>query len=419
MNEKLLHFIWKMKRYDAAGLSCTDGQPLQILHPGQANFDAGPDFLQARVMVGKVMLAGNIELHILSSDWDRHKHSADANYNNTILHVVWENDKPVSKELPTLELKGRISNLLLSKYRDMMENSSQYPCEGQIHTVPEIVVENWLQRIAIERLSEKSARMQAYNLENQNHWEESFWWMLARNFGGVVNGEAFEAMARTIPLNVLAKNKHQHIQLEAMLFGQANLLQPEASDPYAVMLSKEYKYLKKKYNLAPSFAIVKFLKMRPASFPTLRLSQLAQLIYKSNHLFSKCRESGNLHEVYDLFSLEANDYWSTHYRFDEPSDFKIKNLGRETIDNLILNTVIPAMFAFAQEMNDNRLKQKTLNWLEELPAENNKYTRLYTSKGCENKNALQSQAWLHLFKNYCSPKRCLECSIGGWLLKKG
>jgi len=417
MTERLLQYIWQFQYFDKGALCTKSDEPLQLIFQGTYNTNQGPDFLNAKIKIGKTIWAGSIELHIKSSDWKKHKHQTDKNYNNVILHVVWEDD---SKDniLPVLELKGRVSKILLQRYEAMMSQSTFIPCENMIDSVKSITWTSWKDRLLAERLLRKSKTAIAYAQENNYHWEEIFWWFLARNFGLKVNSEAFEAMARSLSLNILAKHKSQIHQLEALLFGQAGLLEEEFVDDYPKLLQKEYLFLKEKYGLKPTHQRLYFLRMRPGNFPTIRLAQLASLIHQSSHLFSKIIEAENVNEVKTMFDVAANDYWHYHYKFDNPSKYKVKDLGETMIDNMIINTICPLLFAYGTYHKDEKYKSKALKWLEGVKGESNRITKKFVALGIKNRNAYDSQAFIELKNEYCTQKRCLECAIGNAILKQ-
>lgn len=431
MNEKLLQYIWQFQYYNKGELTVVSGEPLQILSAGFYNTNQGPDFLNARIKIGKTTWAGNIELHLKTSDWIRHKHDEDENYKNVILHVVWEDDgikhalPAVANEknknsftgIPLLELKTCVPLLLLQRYRELMNTASFIPCEKMIYAVKEITWRSWKDRLVVERLMRKTVVVETYLNENNHHWEEAFWWLLAKNFGATVNTASFEEIARSVPVNLLAKHKEQIHQLEALLLGQAGLLEEKLDDSYYRLLQREYRFLKSKYRLKTVHQPVHFLRMRPGNFPTIRLAQLAALICHSAHLFSLIREMEGIKDVRRLFDITANDYWHYHYRFGEASVYRQKKTGDSFIDNIIINTVCPVLFAYGKYHDEQRYKDKALQWLEQTAAENNSITRGFGSLNTENKNAFDSQALIELKNEYCTKKRCLECGVGNVLLK--
>ncbi|HYM92665.1 MAG TPA: DUF2851 family protein, partial [Chitinophagaceae bacterium] len=395
MTERLLQFIWQFQYFNKNEITTSADEPLQILSAGRFNSNQGPDFSNAKIKIDKTIWAGTIELHIKTSDWGKHKYQKDKNYNTVILHVVWENDGKETS-IPILELKERISKILLQKYEELMNSSAFIPCEKSIHTVRDIVWKSWKERLLAERLLRKAKAVETFLQQNNYHWEETFWWLLARNFGMKVNADAFEAMAKSISINVLAKHKNQIHQLEALLSGQAGLLDKKFTEDYPKLLQKEYKFLKEKYLLKPIHQPVHFLRMRPGNFPTLRLAQLTMLIQGSAHLFSKIKEAGSVKLVRKWFDVTANDYWHYHYRFDEPSSFKKKNLGTAMSDNIIINTICPLLFAYGNYHDENKYKDKALKWMEETAVESNSIIKGFQKLEIETKNAFDSQALIEL-----------------------
>ena len=431
MTERLLQFIWQFQYFNKSELETIDGEKVQIQFAGQLNTNQGPDFSDAKIVIGKTIWAGTIELHIKTSDWNKHNHQSDKNYKNVILHVVWEDDGagnrnavPIKEteqssvdHIPVLELKGRVSKILLQRYEELMNSNSFVPCENSISTVKEITWKSWKDRLLVERLVRKFQTIESSLNENNFHWEETFWWMLARNFGIKVNADAFEAIARSISIKILAKHKTQIHQLEALLLGQAGLLENKFSEDYPLMLQKEYKFYKSKYNLKPINQPVFFLRMRPGNFPTIRLAQLAMLVHDSAHLFSKIKEADSVKDVKAWLDVTANDYWHYHYKFDEESAYRKKKLGAAMIDNIIINTVCPVLFAYGNYNDETKYKDKALKWLEQTSAEKNNITKGFQQLGIENKTSFDSQGLIELKNEYCNKKRCLECGIGNSILK--
>ncbi|MGB3008611.1 MAG: DUF2851 family protein [Chitinophagaceae bacterium] len=278
MTERLLHFIWQFQYFNKNDLVSTAGETVQVIFPGQYNTNQGPDFSDGKIKISKTTWAGTIELHLKTSDWIKHNHQSDKNYNNVVLHVVWEDDG-TKDAIPVLELRDRVSKILLQRYEELMKASSYIPCEKGIGAIRDITWKSWKDRLLAERLQRKTLAVEKFLSVNNFHWEETFWWMLARNFGIKVNADSFEAIARSIPINVLAKQKHQIHQLEALLLGQAGLLEENFKDDYPELLKREYKFLQTKYQLKPVSIPLHFLRMRPGNFPTIRLAQLAMLVH--------------------------------------------------------------------------------------------------------------------------------------------
>ncbi|MGN6248946.1 MAG: DUF2851 family protein [Ginsengibacter sp.] len=421
MKEDLLQYIWKFQYYNNNSLCSTNDEPICVLHPGNHNFNQGPDFTDAKIKINETLWAGNIEVHVNSSHWDLHKHSTDDNYRNIILHVVWNHDKEINdidgNVLPTLELQDKVSKILLDKYRQLMEVPQFIPCEKLPATLSGLALTAWKQRLAAERLLLKSENILKILQQTNYHWEETFWWLIAANFGLKVNSEAFKKIAQSLPLYLVAKHKNNVLGIEALLFGQAGLLKNDFADKYPSMLKKEYDFYSRKYKLKPVDEDLHFLRMRPANFPTIRLAQLAMLIHNSEHLFSKIKETGSAKELKEMFAVEANDYWHYHYTFDEESDFKIKRLGKTMIENILINTVAPIVFCYGLHHQDEFYKEKALRWLEEIGPEKNAITKGFENIGYENKNAFDSQAFIQLKNHYCNNKLCLDCAIGNSLIR--
>lgn len=418
MNERLLQFIWQFQYFNTAKLLTIQGEEVTILNPGVYNVNQGPDFLNARIKIGATHWAGNIELHVKTSDYLLHKHQLDKNYHHLILHVVYHNDTDLLHQIPTLELQPRISSVLLDRYATLLHNAPFVSCQSFLPAMSDLQWTAWKDRLVAERLQQKTDYIRKV-LDNVNgHWEQCFWQLLSRNFGYKVNADLFELMASSIDLNIIAKHKHSIVQLEALLMGQANMLSECFGDDYAQMLLREHRFLKNKYRLAQLNANPNFLRMRPANFPTIRLSQLAALLYKSNHLLSIIKEENSIDTLKKLFEVSANDYWSYHYKFDEATPYKEKLLGEEMIFNLFINTVIPVLFALGQSFGIEAYKTKALRWLEELPSENNNVIRAWKSFSVATKSALDSQALLQLKSAYCASRHCLNCAVGNHILRE-
>jgi hypothetical protein len=417
MNERLLHFIWQFQYYNKTDLILSSGDELQVITPGSVNTNQGPDFLNARIRIAGAMWAGSVEIHVSTSDWEKHMHDQDDHYRNVILHVVWDHDKKVN-DIPVLELNGRVARHLLQRYMRWMESSFFIPCENEIAFVDDIVWKSAKDRLLAVRLMRKSALIEALLEANNFHWEEIFWWMLARNFGMKVNAECFEAVARSLSIAILARHRQQPHQLEALLFGQAGLLENVFTEAYPGMLQKEYRYHAQKYGLERVHQLPLFLRMRPQNFPTIRLAQLAMLIHGSSHLFSRIRDADSLKQVKQWLTVTANDYWHYHYRFDEPCAFSRKTVGSTMADHIIINTIAPMLFAWGNYYGNQVFNRKAVSWLEETAAEKNHVTEGFSRSGIFSRSAFDTQALNELKTEYCDKRRCLECVIGNYLLKK-
>lgn len=417
MTERLLQYIWQFQHLNSYELKLRSGEDFKILHPGRYNNNQGPDFLEAKIRIGNTMWIGNIEIHIQTSGWNKHAHQHDPNFNNVILHVVWEDDLPLEESsVPLFILQDRVPKLLINQYNKWMNSSSFIPCGQRITETKPIVWMAWKERLLIERLQRKTGTVQLALQQNHYHWEETCWWMLARNFGIKVNSESFEAIARTLPVNLLSKHKNQLLQLESLLLGQASLLDNNFNEAYPQALQKEYQFYKTKYALQYVHQPVHFLRMRPAAFPTIRLAQLAKLIHTSGHLFSVIKEIQDQTQMRKLFVITAGDYWDHHYCFDEPSQFKVKSLGAQMIDNILINTIVPLLFAYGHIRKEPIYKERAIDWLAQIPPEHNSILQSFNSLGIENHSALDSQSLLELKSHYCDQKKCLDCAVGNELL---
>ena len=422
MRENFLHYLWRMKRLDLADLQTTQGEAITIHNFGSHNHHAGPDFLNAKIQIGETLWAGNVEMHLQSSEWLLHKHQEDAAYNNVILHVVLEEDQPIlrasGERIPCLEIKKRIPLKLINVYQKLLHNEHWIPCQHHFYHVSDLTKNLWLDRMLVERLEQKTEAIEQTLQGNNGNWEETFYQFLARNFGVKVNSQPFTALAQSLPLMTLAKHKNNAFQVEALLFGQAGLLEKEFVDDYPRQLKKEYQFLQKKYTLVPIDGVSwRFLRMRPANFPTIRIAQFATLIHQSVHLFSKILEIKKVEQIENLFDVQLSDYWVSHYVFDKASTTRQKSLGKNAIHLLVINTIVPFLFLYGKLKAETAYKDLALQLLEELPPEKNSTIDNWKKLGMSPQSAYQTQALLQLKNEYCSAQRCLECGIGGAILK--
>jgi len=422
IKESLLHYVWKYKLFDQTNIETTAGHKMKLISTGKHNSDAGPDFFNARIIMDNIEWAGNIEMHIKSSDWYKHKHQYDKNYDNVILHVVAEMDKEIVLQngeiIPTLEIGSLIPDNVLKNYEHISKSRDWIPCQQQIKNVKLLIVNSCLDRMLTERLERKTDEInQLLKLQKQN-WEEICYQLLAKNFGFKVNALPFQMLAQSLPLNILAKHKNNILQIEALLFGQAGFLEEECIDDYHLVLQKEYQFLKKKFKLKNlDRHIWKFLRLRPANFPTIRIAQFAQLVFKSSKLFSKLLEAKSLKEIIQYFELGTSEYWQTHYTFGKQSNKKNKHLGKAAIDIILINTVIPVLFAYGKSKSKVDIEERALDFLSQIKAEKNNIIDHWASVGIKADSAFQSQALLQLKNNYCKNKKCLNCTIGAQVLK--
>ena len=416
MREEFLYYLWENRLTDK-DLKTSESEAVDIVATGYRNTDSGPDYLEAKVQIGDKLWAGHVEIHVKASDWNRHGHQDDKAYQNVILHVVYENDAKVN-DIPTLELKGRFDPTLFTNYQRFVESKGWIPCAHSIAKVPPFTRLSWLDRMAIERLESKSESVNKILNANQFDWEDALYRLLMRYFGLKVNNEAFEYLANILPFKTLLKHADNLLQVEAMLMGCAGFLDGEFGEEHPRLLQREFAVMRAKFNLlAMPAERWKFMRMRPSNFPTIRLAQMAQLVHRNGTLFAKIREAKTVGEAKALFDVAATDYWETHWRIGVPTEPKAKHLGETTADVLIINAVVPLLFAYGKLHKDETVCDKALRFLDDTAAEDNAIIRHFASCGIGAENAMQTQALLHLFNIYCKRKRCLECRIGAVLLK--
>jgi len=419
MTEDFLHYIWKYGKFDSQNFRTTNGEKIEILSKGLHNRHAGADFSNAKIKIGDTIWAGNVEIHLHAGDWYRHKHDSNPAYNNVILHVVAEAAQATlrtsGEEIPTAVLP--IQPKLIEQYNNLMDKQLDIACAKQIHEIKPYIFEFWLEKLMVERLQEKSEAILFHFRQNKNNWELTFYQMLARNFGFKLNAQPFEQLARALPLIYLAKHKNNLHQIEAMLFGQAGFLADENGDEYYLSLQKEYHFLQKKFNLKPiEKHLWKFLRLRPVNFPTIRLAQFARLVHRSSALFSRIIETEKFENLMQLFDIQASDYWDTHYVFNKESKKQVKRFGKTAFQAVLINTVVPFLFLYGKEKDDNKLKDRALQFLNALPSEKNHLIKKWEKLNIKAENAAYSQALLQLKNEYCDKKRCLECAVGNALI---
>lgn len=415
-SEELLQHIWQFGLYNQHHLATIDGETLSVLHPGALNRNAGPDFTGARLRIGGMEWAGNVELHYRTSDWRRHGHHRNPRYDNVVLHVVFEHDAPFGAA-PCLELQHRIPKLLLKRYRTLRDCAAFVPCAPLLHRVEAEVWDPWKNRLLEARLERKAGMLLKWLEQSRFNWEEVCFRAVAQGFGMPVNTDAFLCLSFSMPFMLLARQRqHQH-RLEALLFGQAGMLGGSFTDAYPQELQREYLFLQHKYKLEPMAAHGwQWLRMRPSSFPTMRIACFASLLHNNPHLFSRLLETEHLPEAENIFFVEPSAYWGHHYRFDVPS-VHTAGIGKGTVQHLLINTVVPLLYLYGEYMGLPQYKQRALRFLRELPAENNRVLRGWAEEKVIPANAGDSQALLQLKQCYCDQKRCLECGVGHWLLR--
>lgn len=421
MKEDFLHYIWKFKKFDFRNLKTINGETLTIINVGQHLENSGPDFFNGQIIINDQKWAGNIEIHINASDWYLHQHERDSNYDNVILHVVWSYDTPIynksNSEIPVLQLRDFVPEDLLESYRSLSKSKSWIFCENQLATVDDFLLQNWLERLYIERLEDKAEIIFDLLKKSQNDWEAVLFVQLVKNFGLNYNGKIFQDNLFHLPFSVVRKECFNLSALEALLFGYNGLLGGNIDDVYCKELQASFVYLQQKYQLENAIAIKpQFFKLRPDNFPTIRLAQLANLFHSQPQLFSKILEAKSIEELYQLFAFSTSKYWEEHYNFGLSCDKKNRKLSKAFKDLLIVNTVIPMLFAY-HKSQDNDGTEALLAMIQNVSAESNHIIDKFKNYQVEVKNALQSQSLLQLKNNYCEKYKCLQCNIGISILK--
>lgn len=424
MQESFLHYIWQMQYYNKNALQTTDREAIVIVHPGILNDNAGPDFSGARLRIGGIEWSGSVELHIQSSQWKDHHHDTDPAYDNVILHVVWSMDSIITRRdgtaLPTVELKGRVDPALLRKYRQLVTSAFQIPCRRSLREVPEVVRWSAIERALVDRLERKSREILGLYEVSRKDWEEAFYLLLSRNFGFKVNSDPFLRLARAVPLKLIRKHSGSLLQVEALLFGVAGFLEGNGNDDYYARLQQEFRLLCIKFGLKEHMMMWsqwKFLRLRPANFPSLRIAQLASILHSNQQLFSRVLEIHEVKELLGIFSAEPSPYWKGHYHFKKVTGPGWHVLGKDSIHNILINTVAPAWAAYGMLHHDDVLLDRAIQLLKDLPAEENAITQNWKNVGIELHNSYDSQASIELFNNFCQKKRCLNCPIGAFLIR--
>lgn len=423
MREDYLHFLWEYQKRQKSSLHTTHGTSIVVLSPGLHNHLSGPDFFNSRVVIGDQEWAGNVEIHINSSDWFRHGHDNDPAYNNVILHVVWNHDADVMNKagslIPVLELKNLVSKGMVEQYEDLLAGNSKWiNCEKYFPAVDTFVLENWLERMYIERLERKSLHMSKMLMKSSGNWEEVFFKLLASNFGLNINGEAFLSMAESLPFHVIRKCRGDKKKLEALFFGQLRLLDKDISIPYFLELKELYFFLKRKFMLVPAALPVEYFRLRPDNFPEIRLSQLAAIYHGQQFLFSKVMGTDDPETLKKLLAGSAARFWQDHYTFERSHNYRKKSLSPAFLELLIINTVLLLKFVYLEHQGKGK-GSAILDILQLIPGESNQIIRKFNSlRPAVARNALFSQAIIHLKKEYCDKNRCLQCSLGVKFLQR-
>lgn len=429
--ERLLHYTWQHKLYSALPLSTSDGEPVEVLDPGLHNTNAGPDFFNAKIKLNGEIWVGNVEIHTFSSDWMKHRHHLDENYNNVILHVVENADVEVftsdGKKIPQVIIT--VPQYVEENYAQLLVADKYPPCASVIPQMPNIIRNQWLDALCIERLEQKTERLNHYADMDKGNWERAFFINLARSFGFGINSDTFEEWALNLPLGACAKHRDDLFQLEAIFLGQAGLLEESMipsyhldfalEEGYLTKLQDEYKFLRHKFSLTPMNGMHwRFLRLRPQNFPHIRLVQLAHLYWSQQISISAIQDINTLEDAYKLLSTHVTPYWETHYGFGAESGKSAKNLTKASMNLLIINGIIPTLFAYGKHRQKEVLCHKALQLLVDLRAENNLYTRTWAEIGLPVSTAADSQALIQLRTQYCDRKDCLRCRFGFYFMKK-
>lgn len=423
MQEDFLHYIWKHKKFRFNNLETTTGESIVVTSVGQHNFNSGPDFFNAKIKVGDQLWAGNVEIHIKSSDWFLHSHEQDKAYDNVILHVVWEDDTEVFRKdntpIPTLQLKDVVDVTMLNNYEKLFAKQNKWiNCENDFPSTDDFVLTNWLERLYLERLERKSETINTLLVASKNDWESVFFKMLTKNFGLKVNGESFFSLGQSIDFSIIRKTQSNPHVLEAFLFGQAGLLKQDIENAYYLDLKNEYKFLKQKFGLQNNQVLpLQFFRLRPSNFPTIRLSQLANLYNKHQNLFSKVIELNEVEDFYELFKVSTSDFWETHYTFQKTSKTSIKTLSKSFVDLLLINTILPIKFCYAKQKGVE-IDSEIIKIATAITSEKNNIISAFNNLKKVSKSSLDSQALIQLKTEYCDKNNCLKCAVGNQFLNR-
>jgi hypothetical protein len=421
--ETLLHYVWKYKLYESTNLVTNDGKVLEFIDQGVYNSDAGPDFFNAKIKIDGEIWAGNIEIHTMASDWYKHRHYEDKAYNSVVLHVVEFLDVPEifdqsRRLIPQWVMK--IPEGIKANYQFLLDNDLSVPCLSKIREIPEIYLSDWKNALLTERLERKTNTLLQLLDEYKDDWNEVFYITLARNFGFGINNDAFERLAKSLPLKRVLKHQDSPVQIEALFLGQAGLLEEEnAENEYYTKLRKEYFFLRKKYKLKTLEPyIFKSLRIRPHNFPHIKILQLAEIVSKKQGLFSQILEITEDEKLHSLFVSNLSEYWITHYHFEKASVKKNKYLGLQAKQILLINVVVPLFFAYGKKKNSAQHIERAIQLLESLKPENNFIVTMFSRSGIHTANACDTQALIQLKREYCEKKKCIYCRIGHKLLIK-
>jgi hypothetical protein len=419
MNEDFLQYVWQHQFFSLLPLTTVDGHAVTVESVGLRNTNEGADFIDVRAFIDGTLWVGCVEIHIRSSDWMRHGHHLNPLYNNVILHAVYEYDTETfnanKQKVPIIELNFDVRHY--HTYNQLIDHKDYYCCH-HLHKIDKPALLSWFERLSIERLTQKSVALSQIYAASNKDWEETLYRQLARNFGFGLNGLPFELLSKSLSLKILLKHEDNLTQIEALLFGQAGMLNADIEDDtYFSKLKTEYNFLRKKYNLTYIDGFLwKFLRLRPVNFPTIRLAQFAGLIHNNEHLFSQLLQIENIEDITKIFQIKTSEYWDTHYLFGKASPIRKKAFGNSAIHTVFINTVCTFLFFYGKTMGNSDFCDRAIAFLEKLPAEKNAITKRWETLGIKLRNAFISQSLLQLNNEYCQTRRCLQCDIGSKII---
>lgn len=421
--EKLMQYVWKHRLWRSEDMVTNTGKKVRVVDPGLLNTDAGPDFFNAKIEIDGHMWVGNVEMHYRATDWKRHRHDSDKAYDSVILHVVAKDDAPVRRTngelIPQLVLE--VSPQFNADYASLVGATIEVPCATKIKQVPHLTIVEWVEGLAFERLHGKVERIHQLLDSFNGSWEDVCYVTLARNFGFGINNDAFERLARRTPLRLLGKHSDSVLQIEALLFGQAGMLdaQKPGMDSYYNQLCTEYAFLSNKFQLTPmEKESWKLFRIRPQNFPYRRIAMLAQFIEGGFRMMNRILEAEGEKEMRALFEVELSGYWTKHYTFGKPNERATATLSRSSINIILINTVAPLLYAYGELTGNYEMTDKAIKLLEDLRAESNSIVSHFVAYGIDCPDALTSQALVQLKREYCDARKCIYCKIGHHLLSK-
>lgn len=418
--ERMMQYIWQHRLWPPQNMVTADGRRVVVLDPGRHNDGAGPDFFNARVIIGDETWAGDVELHVRASDWHRHHHTEDPAYDSVVLHVVGRDDAPVTRRdgsgvIPQMRMP--CSPAFHMTYRELVDMADrELPCVSYFTSMEAVHIRSWFDSLAYERVYHKVERIESLLLRLNGDWEQVCYVTLARAFGFGVNNDPFERLAMSVPLRILRKHSDSSLSMEAMLFGMAGLLDisPEVHDPYVDLLHREFEFLSNKFSLTPPEPLGwKMSRMRPANFPHRRIAALAAMIRGGFNLMADIAAVRSIEEARALFSMELVGYWASHFTFN--SELEVPRaviFGSASVDILVVNVVVPLLYAYSIHVDDSGRSELAMELLQRLPPENNRIVRMFTSRGIPCPDAFTSQALVELRREYCEPRKCLYCRVG-------